>query len=66
MTQNGVVETTQGMVLMYDHDETPKAARVAIDIPRECPACGFRNFYVWGTRISGRIKIVVKCMRCGK
>ena len=54
------------MVASYDLDELPRAAMVDIEIPRECSACGFRNFYVWGTKMNGIINIVVRCMKCGK
>jgi DNA-directed RNA polymerase subunit RPC12/RpoP len=69
MTREGSIENTaEGVVLMYDPEKAmvEDSTRVAIEIPRECPECGFRNFYVWGTKMNGIINIVVKCMRCGK
>ena len=36
-----------------------------IDIPKTCE-CGFKNFYVWGTRTNGETCIEVRCMSCGK
>ena len=36
-----------------------------LEIPETCQ-CGFRNFYVWGTRTNGKIHIEVRCMSCGR
>lgn len=66
MAREGPILSKRGMVASYDLDEPPRPAMVDIEIPRECSACGFRNFYVWGTKMNGIINIVVRCMRCGK
>lgn len=39
---------------------------LSIVIPRECSSCGFGNFYLWGTVVGGRLRMEVRCMRCGK
>ena len=36
-----------------------------LEIPETCQ-CGFKNFYVWGTRTNGVTRIEVRCMSCGK
>lgn len=36
-----------------------------IEFPEKC-GCGSENLNVWGTRIKGRVKVDVRCMRCGK
>lgn len=68
MAPNEVIETSRHRIVsMHDTPEyTSKTIRVAVDIPKECPACGFKNFNVWGTKMNGIVSIVVKCMRCGK
>ena len=66
MVRENPTQSKQGMVASSDIDESPRPAMVNIEIPRECLACGFRNFYVWGTKTNGIINIVVRCMRCGK
>ncbi len=38
---------------------------VELELPESCP-CGFSDLKIHGTRINGRIKIEVQCMRCGK
>ena len=69
MTQDDLTEaSTQRTVFVYDSSQSlsPKATEITIEIPRECPECGFENFNVWGTKMNGMVNIVVKCMRCGK
>ena len=39
--------------------------KVRIELPEKC-GCGSENLKVWGTRINGRVKVDVRCMRCGK
>jgi hypothetical protein len=39
---------------------------LSIVIPRECSSCGFGNFYIWSTVLGGRLRVEVRCMRCGK
>ena len=36
-----------------------------LEIPLECKKCGLPNFKIWGTTIRGRLKIEVRCIRCG-
>lgn len=36
-----------------------------LELPEKC-GCGSENLSVWGTRIEGRVKVDVRCMRCGK
>ena len=36
-----------------------------LEIPETCQ-CGFRNFYVWGTKTNGKTHIEVCCMSCGR
>lgn len=36
-----------------------------LELPEKC-GCGSENLKVWGTRINGRVKVDVRCMRCGK
>ena len=68
MTRDEVIATSRHRIVsMHDTPEyTSKITRVTVDIPKECPACGFKNFNVWGTKMNGIVSIVVKCMRCGK
>ena len=35
------------------------------ELPGRCD-CGSENLNIWGTRIEGRVRIDVRCMRCGK
>ena len=37
----------------------------ALEIPPECEECGLPNFKIWGTMIRGKLKIEVRCIRCG-
>lgn len=37
-----------------------------IEIPESCYECGLSNVNIWGTRTNGRLRVEVKCMRCGK
>ena len=39
---------------------------LSIVVPRECSSCGFGNFNIWGTVVGGRLRVEVRCMRCGK
>ncbi len=69
MTQDDVTDaSTQRTVFVCDSSQSlsSKATEITIEIPRECPECGFENFNVWGTKMNGMVNIVVKCMRCGK
>jgi hypothetical protein len=68
MTQDDVMETSTAATVLISKPAgyLSKTTRVSIEIPRECPECGFGNFNVWGTKMNGMISIVVKCMRCGK
>jgi len=38
---------------------------VELELPERCQ-CDFPNLKIHGTRISGRLKIEIRCMRCGK
>ena len=38
---------------------------VGLETPNACQ-CGFKNFYVWGTRINGKTHVEIRCMCCGK
>ena len=38
---------------------------VELELPERC-RCGFSNLNIWGTRMNGRLRIEVRCMRCGK
>jgi len=38
---------------------------VEVKLPEKC-TCGFENLNIWGTRIKGRLKIEVRCSKCGK
>ena len=49
------------ITLKPPHTNTPHA----LEIPPECEECGLLNFKIWGTRIRGRLKIEVRCIRCG-
>lgn len=40
--------------------------KIDIEIPVECTNCKFSNFYVWGTLVNSRLKIEVRCIKCGK
>ena len=42
-----------------------KRTLLKLEIPETCE-CGFRNFYVWGTRTNGLTRIEVRCMSCGR
>jgi hypothetical protein len=42
-----------------------KKMELELEIPESC-RCGFKNFYVWGTRINGKTRIEVRCMSCGR
>lgn len=42
-----------------------KRTLLKLEIPETCQ-CGFKNFYVWGTRTNGETRIEVRCMRCGR
>ena len=68
MTQDDVMETSTAATVLMSKPAgySSETTRVSIEIPRECPECGFSNFNVWGTKMNGMISIVVKCMRCGK
>jgi hypothetical protein len=35
-------------------------------IPPECSSCGLGNYNIWGTLIGRRLRVEVRCMRCGK
>ncbi len=35
-----------------------------LELPEKC-GCGSENLNVWGTRIERRVKVDVRCMRCG-
>jgi hypothetical protein len=37
-----------------------------IAVPLRCSSCGFGNYNIWGTVVSGRLRVEVRCMRCGK
>ena len=37
----------------------------ALEIPPEYEECGLPNFNIWGTMIRGKLKIEVRCIRCG-
>ena len=37
---------------------------VELELPERCQ-CDFPNLNIHGTRIFGRLKIEVKCMKCG-
>ena len=37
-----------------------------IAVPLRCSSCGFGNFNIWGTVVGGRLRVEVRCMRCGK
>ena len=69
MTQEGA---TKASTSNNTHVSIPQGASadastmVTIEIPMKCPACGFGNFNIWGTKMNGMVNIVVKCMRCGK
>ncbi|UCH57532.1 MAG: hypothetical protein JSV18_01020 [Candidatus Bathyarchaeota archaeon] len=69
MAKTELVEPVQqNLCLCLDKEESKpdsKGATITIDIPREFPRCGFKNFNVWGTKMNGLISIIVKCMRCG-
>lgn len=38
---------------------------IMVDIPEKC-VCGFENLKLFGNRLNGRIRVDVRCMRCGK
>jgi len=38
---------------------------VELELPERCQ-CDFPNLKIHGTRTFGRLKIEVRCMRCGK
>jgi len=40
--------------------------KVEVDIPGSCGGCGFSNFNIWGTITYGKMRLEVRCMRCGK
>jgi hypothetical protein len=46
-------------------DGKGKRTLLKLEIPETCE-CGFRNFYVWGTRTNGLTRIEVRCMSCGR
>ncbi len=69
MTQKDATEaSTLSTLFVFNPTRSlsPKATKITIEIPKECPECGFKNFNVWGTKMNGMVNIVVKCMRCGK
>lgn len=35
-------------------------------VPLRCSSCGFGNYNIWGTVVGGRLRVEVRCMRCGK
>lgn len=37
-----------------------------LELPESCDGCGFSNIRIWGTRMSGRLVVKVRCDRCGK
>jgi hypothetical protein len=37
-----------------------------IAVPLKCSSCGFSNFNIWGTLTGGRLRVEVRCMKCGK
>ena len=46
--------------------EVMKRRTIEIEIPESCHECGFENLNIRGSRLNGRIKVEVRCMRCGK
>jgi len=36
-----------------------------VELPERC-GCGSENLKIWGVRIDGRVRLKVRCMRCGK
>lgn len=36
-----------------------------VEFPERC-GCGFENMKIWGVRIEERVRVEVRCMRCGK
>jgi len=42
-----------------------KNCGLEIELPEKCE-CGFPNLHIWGTRTNGRLRIEVRCIRCGK
>lgn len=42
-----------------------KNEELNVELPGRCD-CGSENLKIWGTRIEGRVRIKVRCMRCGK
>ena len=45
--------------------KSDKKTEFMLEIPKICQ-CGFKNFYVWGTRTNGETHIEVHCMNCGR
>lgn len=41
-----------------------KNEELNVKLPELCD-CGSENLKIWGTRIDGRVRIDVRCMRCG-
>jgi len=39
--------------------------KLEILLPDSCK-CGVKNLKIWGQRISGALKLDVRCMSCGK
>ncbi len=37
-----------------------------LNFKNTCYNCGSNNFNIWGTVISGHLKIEVRCMSCGE
>jgi len=36
-----------------------------VGLPEKC-VCGSENLKIWGTRLNGRVKVELRCIRCGK
>jgi len=51
--------------VMKDLPAEQSDKKLELEIPMNCQ-CGFKNFYVWGTRINGETHIEVRCMSCGR
>ena len=49
------------IALESPHTDTPHT----LEIPAKCGGCGLPNFNIWGTMIRGKLKIEVRCIRCG-
>ena len=47
-------------------DSNINSEQVTINIPVTCDECKSNNFYLWGTNINNKLKIDIKCIKCGK